>query len=54
MRPRAQPEVHQIFTGGDWSVRNGFKVSVGFDAAGRGPGLVLKTRLEWDWGQRAP
>lgn len=56
VRPHAQPEVHQVFTGGDWSVRNGFKVNagVGFDAGSRGPGVVLKTRLEWDWGQRAP
>ena len=54
VRPRAQPEVHQLFCGGDWEVTPIFKVNlgVGFDLAGRGPGVVLKSRLEWDWGSR--
>jgi hypothetical protein len=51
--PRAQPEDHQLFCGGDWQVCSGFTVNVGagFDLGGRGPGLVLKSRLEWDWGK---
>ena len=49
--PRAQPEVHQLFAGGDWQVGPVFRVNlgVGFDLGGRGPGLVLKSRFEWDW-----
>ena len=52
--PRAQPEVHQLFAGGDWQVTDIFKVNLGagFDLTGRGPGLVVKSRLEWDWGTR--
>ena len=51
IRPRAQPEVHQIFLGGDWQVSKGFAVNLGtgFDVGGRGPGVVLKSRFEWDW-----
>ena len=51
VRPRAQPEIHQIFLGGDWQVSGGFMVNLGtgFDVGGRGPGVVLKSRLEWDW-----
>jgi hypothetical protein len=51
VRPHAQPEVHQLFAGGDWQVTRIFKINmgVGFDLAGRGPGLVLKSRFEWDW-----
>lgn len=55
--PRFQPEVHQLFAGGDWQVNQGFKVNlgVGFDLGSRGPGVVLKSRFEWDWGmQRKP
>jgi hypothetical protein len=54
VRPHAQPEVHQLFCGGDWEVNPIFKVNlgVGFDLAGRGPGVILKSRLEWDWGAR--
>jgi len=30
--PRAQPEVHQLFAGGDWELRPGFRQPrVGFD-----------------------
>jgi hypothetical protein len=49
--PRAQPEVHQLFAGGDWELRPGFSVNlgVGFDLGGAGPGVVLKSRFEWDW-----
>jgi len=49
--PRAQPEVHQLFVGGDWQVSQLFLVNlgVGFDLSPLGPGIVLKTRLEWDW-----
>jgi len=52
VRPRAQPEVHQLFCGGDWEITGIFKINlgVGFDLTGRGPGVVLKSRLEWDWG----
>jgi len=54
VRPRAQPEAHQLFVGGDWKAGPVFSINVGagFDLGHRGPGLVLKTRLEWDW--RAP
>ncbi len=54
VQPRAQPEVHQLFAGGDWTVREGFKVNlgVGFDVGNRGPGVLVKSRLEWDWGER--
>jgi hypothetical protein len=54
VRPRAQPEVHQLFCGGDWQFTEIFKVNlgVGFDLNGHGPGLVFKSRLEWDWDQR--
>ncbi len=52
--PRAQPEVHQLFAGGDWQVSQEFSVNlgVGFDVGSRGPGVVLKSRFEWDWGSR--
>jgi hypothetical protein len=51
LAPRAQPEVHQLFIGGDWEVRPGFGVNLGagFDLGSKGPGVVLKSRLEWDW-----
>jgi hypothetical protein len=54
VRPRGQPEVHQLFCGGDWDARPGFKVNLGagFDLGNRGPGIVLKSRFEWDWGTR--
>ncbi len=50
--PRAQPEVHQLFIGGDWRLLPVFSVNLGtgFDLGGRGPGVVLKSRFEWDWG----
>jgi hypothetical protein len=57
VRPRAQPEVHQLFAGGDWRANPAFSMNfgIGFDLARRGPGVVLKTRFEWDWGsQRNP
>jgi hypothetical protein len=49
--PRAQPEVHQLFVGGDWEVSEGFSVNLGtgFDLGNRGPGVVLKSRFEWHW-----
>jgi len=52
--PRAQPEVHQLFVGGDWDLRPGFSVNLGtgFDLGSNGPGVVLKSRFEWDWGQK--
>jgi hypothetical protein len=55
-RPHAQPEVHQLFVGGDWEVTGGFSINlgVGFDLTDRGPGLVLKSRFEWHWGPRIP
>jgi hypothetical protein len=50
--PRAQTEVHQLFVGGDWELRPGFSVNLGtgFDLGSNGPGVVLKSRFEWDWG----
>jgi hypothetical protein len=52
--PRAQPETHQLFLGGDWELTPGFSVNlgVGFDLGHNGPGVVLKSRFEWDWGGR--
>jgi hypothetical protein len=54
VRPRGQPSVHQLFAGGDWEVKHGFSVNLGlgFDLGSRGPGVVLKSRFQWDW--RAP
>jgi hypothetical protein len=51
VRPRAQPEVHQLFVGGDWNAGPMFSLNlgVGFDLGDRGPGVVLKSRFEWDW-----
>jgi hypothetical protein len=55
-RPHAQPEVHQIFLGGDWEVSDGFSINLGtgFDLTDRGPGIVLKSRFEWHWGKHTP
>jgi hypothetical protein len=52
-RPRGQPQTHELFVGGDWRVRPKLMVNVGagFDVGRRGPGLVLKSRLEWDIGR---
>ena len=54
--PHAQPEVHQLFVGGDWQVTAEFSVNlgIGFDLGGRGPGLVLKSRFEWDQRRKKP
>jgi hypothetical protein len=54
--PRAQPEVHQVFLGGDWEVSPGFSVNLGtgFDVGPNGPGVVLKSRFEWHWGKHTP
>ena len=51
VRPRGQPQVHQLFAGGDWQARPAFSVNlgIGFDIGSRGPGVVPKSRLEWDW-----
>ena len=51
--PRAQPEVHQLFVGGDWQVKPEFLINLGlgFDLGSNGPGLVLKSRFEWHWGK---
>jgi len=50
VRPRGQPEVHQMFLGGDWRWTAIFSVNGrGFDVGPRGPGVVVKSRLEWDW-----
>ena len=53
--PRGQPQVHSSFVGGDWRPRPGFSVNLGtgFDLGGRGPGVVVKSRFEWDWGMKA-
>ena len=51
VRPRAQPETHQLFLGGDWRLTEIFSINLGtgFDLSSNGPGLVFKSRLEWDW-----
>jgi hypothetical protein len=53
--PRAQPEVHQLFLGGDWEASKQFSVNlgVGFDVGGSGPGVILKSRFEWHWDRSA-
>ncbi|MBZ5596091.1 MAG: hypothetical protein LAP39_27930 [Acidobacteriia bacterium] len=54
--PRAQPEVHQLFVGGDWETGAVFHINmgIGFDLGNRGPGVVLKSRFEWDWTHKTP
>ena len=56
IHPRAQPEVHQLFLGGDWRVTQIFSVNLGtgFDLGPRGPGIILKSRFEWDWRKSHP
>lgn len=56
VRPRAQPEVHQLFIGGDWEAGPVFRLNmgIGFDLGNRGPGAVLKSRFEWDWTHKTP
>lgn len=52
-RPRGQPQTHELFVGGDWRVspRLTINLGAGFDLGKQGPGLVLKSRLEWDIGR---
>jgi hypothetical protein len=52
--PRAQPEAHQVFAGGDWEAMPGLSINLGcgFDVGGRGPGVVVKSRFQWDWDLR--
>jgi hypothetical protein len=54
VRPRGQPETHQLFAGGDWEVNPRFSVNMGlgFDLGSHGPGVILKSRLEWHWGRQ--
>jgi hypothetical protein len=54
-RPHAQPETHQLFVGGDWKAGPVFSINfgTGFDLGSGGPGVVLKSRFEWDW-RRSP
>jgi hypothetical protein len=54
--PRAQPQVHQLFLGGDWQASPGFSINLGtgFDLGPNGPGVVLKSRFEWHWGKHGP
>jgi hypothetical protein len=51
--PYFQPEVHQLFLGGDWEATPKFLINMGFgfDLGERGPGIVLKSRFEWHWGE---
>jgi hypothetical protein len=44
-------QVHQLFLGGDWHATEMFSINLGtgFDLSPAGPGLILKSRLEWDW-----
>ncbi len=53
--PRGQPEVHQLFVGGDWQVQPKFLINLGlgFDLGSNGPGIILKSRFEWHWGGSA-
>lgn len=53
VRPYLQPEVHQLFLGGDWEHSEKFLVNMGlgFDLGANGPGIVLKSRFEWHWGE---
>jgi hypothetical protein len=53
VRPHFQPEVHQLFLGGDWEAAPQFGINfgLGFDLGNRGPGIVLKSRFEWHWGE---
>jgi hypothetical protein len=55
-RPHAQPEVHQLFVGGDWKSGPVFSINlgIGFDLGNSGPGVVLKSRFEWDWRHSSP
>jgi hypothetical protein len=55
VRPHFQPEVHQLFAGGDWEARPDFSINfgLGFDLGDRGPGIVVKSRFEWHWGTRS-
>ena len=55
-QPYFQPEVHQLFLGGDWEARPEFSINMGlgFDLGDRGPGIILKSRFEWHWGDRKP
>jgi hypothetical protein len=48
---RAQQEVHQVFLGGDWRAMEIFSINMGagVDLGPRSPGLILKSRFEWDW-----
>lgn len=50
--PRGQPEVHQLFVGGDWQVQPKFLINMGlrFDLGSNGPGIILKGRFEWHRG----
>lgn len=52
--PRAQPEVHELFLGGDWKASPSFLINfgTGFDLGARGPGVILKSRFEWHWSAR--
>lgn len=54
-QPYFQPEVHQLFLGGDWQARPQFSINMGlgFDLGDRGPGLILKSRFEWHWGDKS-
>jgi hypothetical protein len=54
VRPHTQPETHQLFVGGDWEVKPelfSVNLGLGFDLGDNGPGMVLKSRLEWHWGK---
>ncbi len=45
--------IHQVFLGSDWRVNPSFSVNfgAGFNVTSHGPGAVLKSRFEWDWGK---
>ena len=47
VRPRAQPQVHQLYVGGDWEVAPSLKVNMGLGIDLKGTGVVLKSRFEW-------
>jgi len=53
--PRAQPQLHQLFAGGDWAIRQGFSVNmgIGFDLGSNGPGLIPQEQVRVGLGEAA-
>jgi hypothetical protein len=51
--PRAQ-QIHLLFPGADWKIgeRLTWNFGVGFGATGSGSQVILKSRLEYDFGPK--